>query len=89
MKNLDLIQKRTLVGALIHIREERGLSQRQLSKLAGVHYTTIAKVESENWENASYRPDVLQKIVNAMNVSEEELNRAKQTAKETLPWALS
>jgi len=52
-------------------RKELNFSQDKLSKLAGVAYNTIVKIESG--ENPNPTIETLQKIANALEVSIEEL----------------
>lgn len=52
-------------------RKKLGLSQDKLSKLAGVAYNTIVKIESG--ENPNPTIDTLQKIAKALNISVKEL----------------
>lgn len=47
-------------------RKELGLSQDKLSKLAGVAYNTIVKIESG--ENPNPTIETLQKIANALDI---------------------
>jgi len=52
------------------IREERGISQRTLARKAGVSNTTLAYIEAGE---TNPRPDTLEKIATALNISYEEL----------------
>lgn len=52
-------------------RKEQGLSQDKLSKLAGVAYNTIVKIESG--ENSNPTIITLQKIAKALNVRVDKL----------------
>ena len=57
-----------------NIRQQRkklGFSQDKLSKLAGVAYNTVVKIESG--ENSNPTIETLQKIAKALNVSVDEL----------------
>ncbi len=49
-----------------NIRKKQGLSQDKLSKLAGVAYNTIVKIESG--ENSNPTIDTLRKIAKALNI---------------------
>ena len=52
-------------------RKKTGLSQDKLSKIAGVAYNTIVKIESG--ENKNPTLETLQRIVKALGVSIEDL----------------
>jgi len=56
-------------------RKELGLSQDKLSKLAGVAYNTIVKIESG--ENSNPTIETLQKIAKALDVSIDTLIKEK------------
>ena len=58
-----------LPGLAAH-RRRRGLTQRQLGKLAGVAHTTVQKLES--LRRGAY-PQTMQKLATALGVSPEEL----------------
>lgn len=52
-------------------RLEKGLSQAQLAKLAGLHISTISRLESGKFQNIVL--DTLEKIIKALHVSFSEL----------------
>ena len=54
-------------------RKKLGLSQDKLSKLAGVAYNTVVKIESG--ENQNPTITTVQKIAKALNVSLDELTK--------------
>ena len=53
------------------LREQRGVSQDRLSKLADISSNTIAKLELDNSPNPTI--DTLQKIAKALNVEVNDL----------------
>ena len=57
------------------LRKKLGLSQDKLSKLAGVAYNTIVKIESG--ENLNPTIETAQKIAKALDVSIEDLIKGK------------
>lgn len=61
----------TIANKIRQCRKKIGLSQDKLSKLAGVAYNTIVKIESG--ENPNPTIDTLQKIAKALNISIKEL----------------
>jgi len=52
-------------------RKQSGLSQDKLSKLAGVAYNTVVKIESG--ENPNPTIDTLRKIANALKIGVDDL----------------
>jgi transcriptional regulator with XRE-family HTH domain len=56
-------------------RKKRGISQDKLSKLAGVTYNTIIKIESGTTSNP--RVETLQHIAKALNVTIDKLLNEK------------
>ncbi len=58
-------------GNIKKYRKQRGISQDQLSKLAGVTYNTITKIESGATKNP--RVDTLRLIAKALNVKVDNL----------------
>lgn len=61
----------TIANKIRQRRKKLGLSQDKLSKLAGVAYNTIVKIESG--ENPNPTLDTLQKIAKALNISIKKL----------------
>ena len=61
----------TIAKKIKQRRKEVGLSQDKLSKLAGVAYNTIVKIESG--ENPNPTIETLKKIAKALNAPIEEL----------------
>ena len=61
----------TIAKNIKQYRKGLKLSQDKLSKLAGVAYNTIVKIESG--ENPNPTIDTLQKIAKALNISIKEL----------------
>jgi transcriptional regulator with XRE-family HTH domain len=57
--------------ALKRIREQRGLSQRQLAKAAGVHSTAVSRLE--NGARSNPQASTITHIARALGVSVEEL----------------
>lgn len=55
---------------LYEIRKERGLTQAELAKLAGMHYMTISRLESSPNQ---IELETLKKLCDALNVSLDEL----------------
>jgi transcriptional regulator with XRE-family HTH domain len=53
------------------LRQERGISQDRLSKLADISLNTISKIELE--ENPNPTIETVQKIARALNVSIEKI----------------
>lgn len=53
------------------LREQKGISQDRLSKLADISLNTVAKLESEESPNPTI--DTLQKIARALSVKVEDL----------------
>ena len=53
------------------LREQKGISQDRLSKLADISSNTIAKLELDDSPNPTI--DTLKKIANALNVKIEQL----------------
>ena len=60
----------TPLPALAAHRRQRGLTQRQLGKLAGVAHTTVQQLESLS--RGAY-PQTMQKLATALGASPEEL----------------
>jgi transcriptional regulator with XRE-family HTH domain len=60
----------TLLPGLAEHRRRRGLTQRQLGKLAGVAHTTVQRLESLS--RGAY-PQTMQKLATALGVAPEEL----------------
>lgn len=52
-------------------RERAGLSQRQLAKLAGLHYSYLARLESGESDNPS--PDMVQRIADVLELDPTDL----------------
>jgi transcriptional regulator with XRE-family HTH domain len=52
-------------------RERAGLSQRQLAKLAGLHYSYLARLESGENDNPS--PEVVQRIADVLELDSTDL----------------
>jgi len=67
MENPMEEQKETLGTILKKIREERGLSQRQLAKEADVDRSLISQIESGHLESVTVR--TLQKLAQRLEVS--------------------
>jgi len=63
----------SISGNIKKIRKELGFSQDKLSKLAGVAYNTVVKIESG--ENGNPTIDTLRKIASALNVGVDDLIR--------------
>jgi len=61
----------TIAKTIRQQRKKLNLSQDKLSKLAGVAYNTIVKIESG--ENPNPTIETLQKIAKALNISIESL----------------
>jgi len=61
----------TIAKTIRQQRKKLNLSQDKLSKLAGVAYNTIVKIESG--ENPNPTIETLQKIAKALNISIENL----------------
>ena len=61
----------TIAKKIKQRRKEVGLSQDKLSKLAGVAYNTIVKIESG--ENPNPTIEILKKIAKALNTPIEDL----------------
>lgn len=57
---------------LKELREDRTLSVRELAKLAGVHFTTIARLENEH---GGAQPRTIRKLAAALGVDPRELRR--------------
>ena len=53
------------------LREQKGISQDRLSKLADISLNTIAKLELDNGQNPTI--ETLQKIAKALDVGVEDL----------------
>lgn len=53
------------------LREQKGISQDKLSKLAGISLNTIAKLELDETQNPTI--ETLQKIAKALDVKVEDL----------------
>ncbi len=53
------------------LREQKGISQDRLSKLADISLNTIAKLELDNTQNPTI--ETLQKIAKALDVKVEDL----------------
>ena len=53
------------------LRQQKGLSQDRLSKLADISYNTVIKLESGNITNPSI--DTLQKLARALSVGVDDL----------------
>jgi len=64
-----------LPGLATH-RRKRGLTQRQLGKLAGVAHTTVQQLES--LRRGAY-PQTLRKLATALGVAPEELLHSEST----------
>ena len=64
-----------LSGLAAH-RRRRGLTQRQLSELAGVAHTTVQRLES--LKRGAY-PQTMQKLATALGVAPEELLHGENT----------
>jgi transcriptional regulator with XRE-family HTH domain len=62
--------------ALAAHRRRRGLTQRQLSELAGVAHTTVQRLESLS--RGAY-PQTLRKLASALGVAPEELLHGEST----------
>jgi transcriptional regulator with XRE-family HTH domain len=60
----------TLLPGLATHRRQRGLTQRQLGKLAGVAHTTVQQLESLN--RGAY-PQTMQKLATALRVEPKDL----------------
>jgi transcriptional regulator with XRE-family HTH domain len=60
----------TPLPVLASHRRRRGLTQRELGKLAGVAHTTVQQLES--LERGAY-PQTMQKLATALGVAPEEL----------------
>jgi transcriptional regulator with XRE-family HTH domain len=59
-----------LLTALAALRRRRGLTQRQLSELAGVAHTTVQQLESLS--RGAY-PQTMQKLATALRVEPKDL----------------
>jgi transcriptional regulator with XRE-family HTH domain len=57
---------------LRELREDRTLSVRELANAAGVHYTTIVRLENEQSEA---HPRTLRRLAEALGVEPKELRR--------------
>jgi transcriptional regulator with XRE-family HTH domain len=66
----------TPLPALAAHRRRRGLTQRQLGKLAGVAHTTVQKLES--LKRGAY-PQTMQKLATALGIAPEELLHGEST----------
>jgi transcriptional regulator with XRE-family HTH domain len=66
----------TPLAALAEHRRRRGLTQRELGKLAGVAHTTVQQLES--LERGAY-PQTMQKLATALEVAPEELLHGEST----------
>ena len=67
-------RKLSTIGKNIRqLRKKLGLSQDKLSKLAGVAYNTIVKIESG--ENPNPTIETAQKIAKALSISLDELTK--------------
>ena len=66
----------TLLPGLSAHRRRRGLTQRQLGKLAGVAHTTVQQLES--LRRGAY-PQTLRKLATAIGVASEELLQGEST----------
>jgi transcriptional regulator with XRE-family HTH domain len=62
--------------ALAEHRRRRGLTQRQLGKLAGVAHTTVQRLES--LRRGAY-PQTLRKLATALGVAPEDLLQGEST----------
>jgi len=61
---IDKQEERLRIGAkLKELREEKGLSVRQLAELTGVNYSNISKIESGRY---SVGIDILSRITDAL-----------------------
>jgi transcriptional regulator with XRE-family HTH domain len=66
----------TPLPALAAHRRRRGLTQQQLSELAGVAHTTVQKLES--LQRGAY-PKTLRKVATALGVAPEDLLQGEST----------
>jgi transcriptional regulator with XRE-family HTH domain len=64
-------KKSTIANNIKKYRQKLGISQDRLSKMAGVTYNTIIKIESGGSQNPTI--DTLSKIAKALSVSVDDL----------------
>lgn len=60
-----------IIDKLKKIREERDITQKELSKMSGVSYSTLTKLESGVIKNPSFA--VITKIIRALDLRVDDL----------------
>jgi transcriptional regulator with XRE-family HTH domain len=68
----DEIEADSLGGYIREARIRAGLSQRQLAKLAGFHYSMLSRLESDQIAEQP-KPENLQRLADALDIDSAEL----------------